>query len=210
MPSVFATPAARVRAFARETWGFAIGSLFFFVGALPVYAVAVGVVVTNVTFVVGALFFTAAALLQFVLGGIRPRLSARDAPGALDWWASAVQVAGTLFFNISTTEALITALDPATGVGGGWRPDAFGSTCFLVASALAVVAVRRRQGRGRGRLCAGLNLLGSVFFGVSAVGAYVAPTATDVVSLFWANVGTMLGALCFLAAALLGRKGSAS
>ena len=51
-----------------------------------------------------------------------------------------------------------------------------------------------------------LNLLGSVFFGISAVGAYVIPDSGDLVSLFWANVGTFLGALCFLTAALLSRR----
>ena len=46
-------------------------------------------------------------------------------------------------------------------------------------------------------------MLGSVFFAVSAVGAYTLPTTTDLVSVFWANLGTLLGAACFLAAAVL-------
>lgn len=46
------------------------------------------------------------------------------------------------------------------------------------------------------------NLIGCVAFGVSAAGAYVGPTgATEDVVL--ANLGTFIGALCFLAAALL-------
>jgi hypothetical protein len=49
-------------------------------------------------------------------------------------------------------------------------------------------------------------MIGSVFFGISAVGAYVIPDSGDLVSLFWADLGTFLGALCFLAAALLSRR----
>ena len=51
-----------------------------------------------------------------------------------------------------------------------------------------------------------LNLLGSIAFGVSAVGAYVVPETGTLVSMFWANLGTLIGALCFLVAALLSRR----
>ncbi|MGW5920723.1 hypothetical protein ACWFPY_17190 [Nocardia fluminea] len=54
--------------------------------------------------------------------------------------------------------------------------------------------------------CTWLNMMGSVFFAVSAVGAYVIPATSDFVSRLWANLGTFLGALCFLAAALLSRR----
>jgi hypothetical protein len=45
-------------------------------------------------------------------------------------------------------------------------------------------------------------LTGSVLFGVSAVGALVLRSGTDV-SLVWANIGTFLGAVCFLVGAWL-------
>ena len=51
-----------------------------------------------------------------------------------------------------------------------------------------------------------LNLLGSIAFGASAIGAYVVPETDSLVSAFWANLGTLLGALCFLMAALLSRR----
>jgi hypothetical protein len=38
----------------------------------------------------------------------------------------------------------------------------------------------------------------------SAIGAYVIPSTTDVA--IWANLGTFLGAACFLVAALLSRR----
>ncbi|WP_092554647.1 YrhK family protein [Herbiconiux ginsengi] len=202
-------PATRVIRLRREAWGFAIGSLCFLVGAIPWYAEAVGVAVTDLTFFVGALFFTAAAFIQLALSGRHRPARGTARPDVFDWWAAVVQLVGTLFFNISTTDALLTAVDSTTRVNSGWRPDAAGSVCFLVASTLAVVATTERDRlwdpNARSWRCTWLNLLGSVFFGASAVGAYVLPSTADLVSLFWANLGTFLGAVCFLVAALLSR-----
>jgi hypothetical protein len=201
------TRSARLR---REAWGFAWGSLLFLVGAVPFYARAVGTPLDDLTFFVGALFFTAAALIQLAVSGRRPPRRGVNRADAFDWWAAAVQFAGTLFFNVSTADALITALNSSTRLNSGWRPDAFGSVCFLVASAFAVAATTERDKlwdpKARTWRCTWLNMLGSIFFGLSAIGAYVIPSTTDLVSLFWANLGTFLGAACFLAAALLSRR----
>lgn len=194
----------------REAWGFAIGSIFFALGAVPFYADAVGEIITNLTFFVGAIFFTLAALIQLVLSGRRPPRQGSNRADRSDWWAAAVQFVGTLFFNLSTTAALITAIDTDARVGSGWRPDAWGSVCFLIASALAVVATTERDRlwdpKARVWRCTWLNMAGSVFFGISAIGAFVIPSTSDLVSQLWANLGTFLGALCFLAAALLSRR----
>jgi len=185
--------------------------VFFALGAVPLYADAVGEVVTNLTFFIGAIFFTLAALIQLALSGRRPPRRDGTPADRADWWAAAVQFVGTLFFNLSTSAALITAVNENARVGSGWRPDAWGSICFLVASALAVVATTDREGlwdpKARSWRCTWLNMAGSVFFGLSAIGAYVIPTTSDLVSQFWANAGTFLGALCFLVAALLSRRG---
>ena len=154
---------------------------------MPFYAERVGPVVTNATFFIGAIFFTLAALIQLALSGRRPpRRGSRRADRA-DWWAAAVQFAGTLFFNLSTITALITAIIVDLPGKGGWRPDAWGSICFLVASAFAVVATTDREGlwdpHASTWRCTWLNMAGSVFFGVSAIGAYVDPeTGTSSVS----------------------------
>jgi hypothetical protein len=194
----------------REAWGFAVGSIFFAVGAVPFYAQAVGPVWTNVTFAVGAVFFTTAAFIQLALSGRRPPRRGTNPADRADWYAAAVQFLGTLLFNVSTINALITALNSDARVGDGWRPDALGSICFLVASALAIVATRDRHTlwdlHARTWRGTWLNMIGSVFFGISAVGAYVIPDSGELVSLFWANLGTFLGALCFLTAALLSRR----
>ena len=194
----------------REAWGFAVGSLCCLLGALPPYAAWVGGVGANLTFFVGSILFTSAALIQLSLSGRRPPRGDTNRADRADWWAAAVQFAGTLLFNISTFAALAAAIARPDAVGVGWRPDAWGSIAFLVSSTLAVVATK-----DRGRLWdpdartwhgTWLNLAGSVAFGASAVGAYVLPSTGDLLSEYWANLGTMLGAVCFLAAAVLSRR----
>ena len=194
----------------REAWGFAFGSLCFLVGALPPYAAWVGAVGANLTFFVGSILFTSAALIQLSLSGRRPPRGDTNRADRADWWAAAVQFAGTLLFNISTFAALAAAIARPDAVGVGWRPDAWGSLAFLVSSTLAVVATK-----DRGRLWdpdartwhgTWLNLAGSVAFGASAVGAYVLPSTGNLLSEYWANLGTMLGAVCFLVAAVLSRR----
>ena len=48
-----------------------------------------------------------------------------------------------------------------------------------------------------------MNLAGSVAFGFSAVASYVVPGTTEMLSVPVANLGTFVGALCFLAGAVL-------
>jgi len=209
-PATGATAPARRRRLRREAWGFAIGSIFFAAGAIPFYAEWAGAVGVGVTFFIGSLFFTAAGFIQLSLSGRRPPRRGTNTADRYDWWAAAIQFVGTLFFNVSTAAALAAAIVDPTRLGAGWRPDAFGSIAFLVASVLAVVATRDRGALwdrdARSWHGTWLNLLGSIAFGVSAVGAYVVPQTGDLVSAFWANLGTLIGALCFLVAALLSRR----
>ena len=50
---------------------------------------------------------------------------------------------------------------------------------------------------------AAVNLLGCVFFGISAIAAYVVPATGSVVDLAGANAFTALGGLCFFVGAVL-------
>ncbi|WP_402463857.1 hypothetical protein [Isoptericola aurantiacus] len=199
-----------VRRLRREAWGFAAGSLCFVLGALPAYADRVGAVVVAVTFVVGAVLFTAGAVLQLGLTGRRPPWHGTAPADRWDWWAAAVQLAGTLLFNLSTTAALVAAVHRPDLVGVGWRPDAYGSAAFLVSSGLALAATRDRghlwDTDARTWHGTWLNALGSVAFGFSAVGAYVAPGGDTLLSPAWSTYGTILGAVCFFAAAVLSRR----
>ena len=78
---------------------------------------------------------------------------------------------------------------------------------FLIASGVAWWAVRRGGPRDVGsRLpwwIALANMVGSVAFGVSAVAAFVIPATGDVWDASLANLGTLVGALCFLVGAVL-------
>lgn len=191
---------------------FAVGSLAFALGALPAYAVAAGTGYDNLTYFVGSIFFTSAAFLQYCQVVATPRRRRADRfgvyqPDRIDWWATAIQLLGTLFFNLSTGRALSTGLaGPATINHTIWRPDALGSVCFLVSSFLAWAEVCHRawawQPRGISWWIGLLNLAGSVAFGVSAVASKVQPDG-DLRSVALTNLGTFVGALCFLAGGLL-------
>ena len=117
-------------------------------------------------------------------------------------WAAAIQFIGTLLFNLSTFRAVFDA--DADKV---WRPDLVGFIAFLVSSVLAchAVSVRERLWDPTSRTwqVAWVNLAGSIAFGISAIGAYTAPGSDEVADAAVANLGTFIGALGFLAGALL-------
>jgi hypothetical protein len=200
------TPLRKLR---RESLGFAIGSLCFALGALPGYARLVGEPADNVTYFVGSLFFTAAAFIQLRLSGRWRRGAWKSREDWDDWWAAAVQFAGTLCFNVSTGVALFEHLSADQARHHVWRPDAYGSVCFLLSSALAVQATTHRDGlwdpEVRNWWSTWLNMAGSIAFGASAVAAYVVPSSGDLLNAELVNLGTFVGALCFLVAALLVR-----
>jgi hypothetical protein len=172
---------------------FALGSVCFLIGPAPGYIQLVGSAADGVTFFVGSIFFTSASALQ---------LAATPREERADWWACVVQLAGTLFFNVSTFDAMNEALDTSAENRLVWTPDVFGSICFLVASWLAY-SVRRHARPTADWWIAALNLGGSVAFGISAVVAFVVPSTGTELDLAAANWTTSLGAAGFLAGALL-------
>ena len=184
---------------------FALGSAAFALGAFPGLASRADPTAVGITFFVGSVLFTSAAALQ---------LGQAMAHGArLDRLATAVQFAGTLFFNVTTFASLNDTLDTQERIARVWAPDALGSVCFLVASYAALAAVcgrpwcRRRDDRGW-RIAA-LNLLGSVFFGISALTSYIVPGTGEVLDAEATNATTFLGSVCFLAGARLLMSGQA-
>ncbi len=193
----------------------AIGSLLFALGAVPGYVNAAGTRWDTVTFFAGSLFFTCAAFLTYreaVDAAPQPPHRTRRRffvyqPGRIDWWATAVQLAGTLYFNVSTGVAMQANLAAQAAHRHVWRPDAVGSACFLVASALAWFEVCHGWAAWRPRSWAWwitlVNLLGSVAFGVSAVAGYISPATGQLRNAERANLGTLAGAVCFLIGALL-------
>jgi len=190
----------------RERWMsllFATGSVCFFVGPFPGYAQLVGATAVGVTFFVGSIFFTGGGAIQTWLA-----FPGRHAPGAgrAAWWAAAIQSAGTLFFNVTTFQGLSTLPSNAGYNRLVWRPDAFGSVCFLVSGFIAYRAAARHGWRpartGPGWWQPAVNLLGCIFFGISAVAGFVVPSTGSILDLAAANWNTSAGAACFLACAL--------
>jgi hypothetical protein len=206
--------------FAMDWWMgilFAIGSICFALGAFPLYATAVGVTPDNITFFVGSIFFTTASFLQYTeVAGTPTDLVEQHRKGLgsllrirhrrIDWWAAGIQLIGTVWFNRTTLSALLVGLGASTKHHPVWRPDALGSICFLVASWLAWAEEcdgpwAWRPSRIPWWITA-LNLAGSVAFGISAVASYVTSSG-QLLSVALTNLGTFVGAVCFLIGAVL-------
>jgi hypothetical protein len=190
----------------RERWMalfFATGSTCFLVGPFPGYASLVGDTADAVTFFVGSILFTVGGALQSFLAF--PERHSGGA-GRAAWRAAATQSAGTLFFNVTTYQAMHTALSNAEYNKLVWRPDVFGSICFLVSGTIAY-RISARHGwlperGGTGWWQPSINLLGCIFFGISAAAGYVVPSTGSMIDQAAANWNTSVGAACFLACAL--------
>jgi hypothetical protein len=176
---------------------FAIGSVCFVLGPSPGFIDLVGAPADGTVFFVGSIFFTTAAFLQ-----------CRHSEGG-DRIATAIQLVGTVFFNIDTFRGMQDSYDKADVNRLIFAPDAIGSTCFLISGVLAYLAVRglRSADRREWRIAV-VNLVGCVFFGISAVASYVVPETGDALDLAAANWSTALGAVCFLVGALMLLPGS--
>ncbi len=180
----------------RQCWLFAIGSLLFAIATIPGLSAVAGAGVANLLCFLGSWFFTTAGWMQLVLSGPAMRIG---------WLSAATQFAGTILFNISTGSALWAhAVKPERRLV--WTPDAIGSLAFLISGVLGVVAVTAVVGivelKSRDWQSEWINLIGCVAFAVSALGAFVSETGVTADAVL-ANLGTFIGALCFLAAALV-------
>lgn len=197
-----------------------IGSTGFALGTVPAYASAVGTTADAATFFVSSIFFTLASfgqLVQTQSPALAPTGTAHDRrpqparlrgwlPHDRDWLAAVTQFPGTLFFNATTLLALVQGLTARQYDRVVWRPDFYGSVLFLVSSTYAVLALGRLltwRPRSAFWRIAWLNMLGSIAFMASAIGAYVLPRTDMAISSAWANSGTFVGAVCFFAGALL-------
>jgi hypothetical protein len=95
---------------------------------VPGYVQLVGAAADGVTFFVGSILFTAGGALQSWLAWPERRASGG---GRAAWWSAIVQSAGTLFFNVTTYQAMHVALTSSEYDRLVWRPDWRGSVCFL-------------------------------------------------------------------------------
>lgn len=193
---------------------FMIGSFCFAAGTL--IAISENPRSAGIVFFIGSIFFTSAGYSQFLevinAGGEKEGESDKILMfavqrGNIEWQATFIQFIGTLCFNVTTGAALISTLDSEQAKRLVWSPDAFGSIFFLWASWLAVVEVRRNwhgnPQRNREWSITWLNMIGSIFFGLSAIGAWVVPDTGSYWNAAWNNGGTFLGAVCFFVGAYL-------
>jgi len=165
-------------------------------------------------FVIGAIFFTAAAALQWleVLNGDVALALGREAkplwrwlgwcPRNLGYLACTIQLIGTVMFNFNTVDATLTGLDARQEALWIWAPNMAGCVCFLVASYLAFAEVSQGYSsfavHNLSWWIAVVNLLGSVAFQLSALYSFGFPAPAGDASLWWASFYTAVGGLCFL------------
>lgn len=176
---------------------FAAGAICFLVAPLHIYSSRVSAHADALTFVLGAILFTAGGLTQSRLAFPERRPGHR---GRLAWRGAWVQSLGTLLFNLMTLEAL-SHRPASTGV---WAPNALGSLCFLASGALLYLSAPRRGWRicrrAPGWWEPPVNLLGCLLFAVSAVASV--PRGSGLLDPALANWTTSAGAACFLLVAL--------
>lgn len=194
---------------------FMAGAFLFALGSFPPYSQLVNSGAVGTTFVVGSILFTSAGYSQFLEVVNGPAGEARTAPwrwfawqpARILWWATAVQLVGTLFFNVNTINAMIEGLTAEQTNRLVWAPDFFGSIAFLIASHLAWVFACRglwRWSTGDADWwIAALNYVGSIFFMLAAIGAFTLRTTGSVLNTTLVNSGTFLGAACFFVGAYL-------
>lgn len=197
---------------------FMTGAFIFALGSFPLYAELVDARVVGATFVIGSVFFTSAGYSQFLqlinTGDSTDGAAGRDPfrfwawqTRSTLWWATFVQLIGTLFFNFSTIDAMIESLTTQQAERLVWAPDFFGSIAFLTASHLAWRFVCESNWCVRRDdvdwWIAALNYVGSIFFMLSALAAFIIPTTGEVVNLTVVNSATFIGATCFFVGAYL-------
>jgi len=196
---------------------FALGSLCFTLAAIVSQWGSSSRPAIGVTFFVGSILFTSASYLQYsetvnVDRGLEPGARGQRwrpaswEPRRIDWLAASVQLAGTVFFNISTFTAMKHGFSTRQSNARVWAPDALGSVCFLGSSELAYAEVCHRwvclKLRSLSWRIVSLNLLGSIAFGAAAIASLIEPSSGEPISARLANGGTALGGLCFFVAAL--------
>ena len=207
-------PTSHLRAITWMGWLFAIGSVCFAVGVPLSLSSSLEPIVSGITFFVGSIFFTSASTIQMRLAWRvddpnREKSRRQALLSKHPAWTSAwIQWIGTLAFNVTTFWGAVEASGSQPVANQViWRPDAVGSVLFLVSSAIALMPDVRRHRHGHARdrswSISAINMLGSILFGISAIGAYVIPDTDDLLNTAWSNGGTLFGAICFLIGALL-------
>lgn len=201
---------------------FIIGSACFIAGSIMFlhFETSFSSLTMNLVFFIGSLFFTSAAYGQY-LESINAditneaHLEKKDREWVWFEWraknlgflSSVSQLIGTLLFNINTFDALLphlTALQEDILI---WIPNVIGSILFLVASFLAwLETYKDKHVKAFASVTwwiIWINILGSVFFQLSALKSYVNIDSGKLINATLSLDYTLYGAICFLIGAYL-------
>jgi hypothetical protein len=210
---------------------FAVGSLLFAAGSVlslvPGWAEACRLSSreVNAFFFIGSIPFTIAAYLQLYQVANTPRFqeyeflaSAQSClkrrrmligwrPTDIGWLSSALQLVGTLLFNLNTFNALNPSLTWLQQDREIWAPDFIGSLFFLASGTLAFIETCHAWWAWKPTSLSWwvtfVNLLGCIGFMISALFAYVPPGSPHLDAIWLSTLFTLQGALCFLVGSLL-------
>ena len=170
----------------------------------------------NLTFFIGSIFFTSAAYGQY-LEAINADITNETKDQKWVWFAwraknlgflsSLSQLIGTVLFNINTFDGMLAHLTSLQQDILIWTPNMIGSILFLTASFLAWLEVFRDKNVKAFTSVTWwiiwINILGSVFFQLSALDSYVNLESGELVNGTLALEYTLYGAACFLIGAYL-------
>lgn len=204
---------------------FALGSLLFALGSVLSLAPALArawsldAVAVNAIFFAGSIPFTTAAYLQLFQAANADRATSQQVQGSgrravfgwrpedVGWLSSALQLAGTVLFNVNTLDAMLPGLDWLQQDLVIWTPDVAGSILFLASGYLAFGETCHAHWAWKPKSLSWwvtfANLLGCVAFMISAVFAFVPPRTADIDALTISITFTLLGAIGFLIGSLL-------
>ena len=194
----------------RERWMalcFALGSTCFLIGPFPGYVQLVGDSADAVTFFVGSILFTAGGALQSWLAWSDRRI-ARRRPRGLVGGHRPVRGDALLQRHDLPGDAHRRSRAPSTtSWSGGPTGAARSASSSPARSPIAPRVATAGTGGCPSAAAAGwwqpaVNLLGCIFFGISAVAGYLVPSTGSMLDQAAANWNTALGAACFLACAL--------
>jgi hypothetical protein len=204
---------------------FALGSSLFAIGSIMYLSpdIAQSWSVTSqdiaVLYFSGSIPFTTAAYLQLYQAANAPEWEATPSPRSsrtswlgwrpnnIGWVSSVLQFAGTLLFNINTFNGMHSGMNWAQEDLTVWIPDIVGSVLFLASGYLAFLESNHKIFTWTPATLSwwitSANFLGCIAFIISAVYAFVSPTASGFGNATVAVTFTLMGAIGFLAGSLL-------
>ncbi len=204
---------------------FSLGALCFMLGSIAVLTPSIArewaLKANSVTgiFFVGSIPFTIAAYLQLFQAANAGPFTAQGKstprsvviigwlPQQIGWLSCALQFVGTLLFNINTFDAMLPGMNWLQQDLAIWAPDFTGSILFLASGYLAFIETSHAhwswQPISLSWWVAFINLLGCLAFMISAIFAFVPPSAPGFDAASVSVVFTLIGGACFFTGSLL-------